>query len=80
MDILNLASANYDNDRKNQALMQAFDSLEMGDKFIVKSDNDLNSQYKKLEEQRMNVVEWENIKEGPKEWEAVVSKKYYNFI
>lgn len=80
MDILNLASPNYDNEQKNQALIQAFDSLDMGDKFIVKNDNDLNSLYSHLEEQRMNVVEWENLKEGPKEWEAVVSKKYYNFI
>lgn len=80
MDILNLASHTYDNEQKNKALIQAFDSLGMGDKFIVKNDNDLNSLYRHLEEQRMNVVEWENLKEGPKEWEAVVSKKYYNFI
>lgn len=80
MDILNLASTNYDSEQKNQALVQAFDSLDMGDKFIVKNDKDLNSLYRNLEEQRMNVVEWENLKEGPKEWEAVVSKKYYNFI
>lgn len=80
MDILNLASTNYDSEQKNQALVQAFDSLDMGDKFIVKNDKDLNSLYRHLEEQRMNVVEWENPKEGPKEWEAVVSKKYYNFI
>ncbi len=80
MNILNLNSTQLDKNSQNEAIIQAFDSLNMGDKFIVKSDSDLNSLYNHLDSQRMNVVEWENLKEGPKEWEAVVSKKYYNFI
>lgn len=80
MEILNLNSPNYDDNRKNQALIQTFDSLAMGDKFIVKSDSNLNLQYNQLDEQRMNVFEWENLKEAPDEWAAVVSKRYYNYI
>lgn len=52
----------------------------MGEKFIVKSDSNLDSEFRQLEDKYTNVVEWEYIKEGPDEWEAVVSKKYYNFI
>lgn len=63
-----------------QNIMETFHSLDMGDKFIVKSDNNLDSQFKELEDKYTNVVEWEYIKEGPEEWQAVVSKKYYNFI
>ncbi len=80
MNILNLSSTDYDDRKRNQAIIQAFDQLNMGDRFIVTSDNNLNSLYNHLEEQRMSVVEWENLKEGPEEWEAVVSKKFYNFI
>lgn len=80
MDTLNLSSDKYDDNKKDAAFLQTFDSLPMGNKFIVKSDNDLNSLYSQLEETRMNVFEWEYLKEGPEEWEAIVSKRPYNFF
>ena len=80
MNILNRNSNQYDNSSKNEAIIQAFDSLDMGDKFIVKSDSDLNSVHSHLDEERMNVFNWEYLEEGPNEWEAKVSKRYYNYI
>lgn len=80
MDILNLNSSHYDERRKNDTFIETFSSLPMGDKFIVKSDRDLNSLMHKLEKEYSTVVEWAYLQEGPEEWEAVVSKKYYNFI
>lgn len=65
---------------RNENIFETFHSLPVGDKFIVKSDDSLDSQFKELEDEYTNVVEWEYIKEGPDEWEAVVSKKYYSFI
>lgn len=64
----------------NEKITETFHSLAMGDKFIVKSDNNLDRQFKELEDEYTNVVEWKYIKEGPDQWEAIVSKKAYNFI
>lgn len=63
-----------------EKITETFHSLAMGDKFIVKSDNNLDRQFKELEDEYTNVVEWQYTKEGPDEWEAIVSKKAYNFI
>lgn len=65
---------------RNENILETFHSLPMGDKFIVKSESSLDSHFQELEDEYTNVVEWEYVKEGPDEWEAVVSKKYYNFI
>lgn len=76
MDRLNLNAGQNNSD----IFIEKFHSLPMGDKFIVTSNTNLDPNMKQLEERYINVVEYEYIKEGPHEWEAVVSKKAYNFI
>lgn len=79
MNFINLSSY-IEEDSKNDRILQTFHSLPIGDKFMVENNDDLDSLLSKLEEEYSNVVEWEYIKEGPDEWQVLISKKAYNFI
>lgn len=79
MNFVNLKDFHEDTSKSNEVIM-AFHSMPIGDKFILESDEDPDLILNKLEEKYKNVVEWEYVKEGPPEWQAVISKKAYNFI
>lgn len=64
----------------SSSLQEAFHSLPMGDKFLLVGNSNLEPHLNRLKDEYKSVVEYEYLKEGPDEWEAVVSKKYYNFI
>lgn len=79
MNFVNLNDFKEDTSKSNE-LIRTFHSLPIGDKFVLESNEELDQILYKLEEKYKNVVEWEYVKEGPEEWQAVISKKAYNFI
>lgn len=80
MALKKLDICNHDNEDKNQALLNAFDSLDMGEKMILINDYDPTPLLEELNSQRINHVEWENVVDGPEQWQTTVSKRYMNFI
>ena len=80
MPILTLDMRNLNTDDKHKAVLEAFDSLELGERMILINDHDPSTMFEKLEEERGAKVEWEHTLEGPEQWESAVSKRYYNFI
>lgn len=80
MPILTLDIRKYDNDDKNKVVLEAFDSLELGERMILINDYDPSPMFQKLEEERGAKVEWEHTMEGPSQWESAVSKRAFNFI
>ena len=80
MPILTIDLRNISNDDKDEAVLKAFDSLDLGERMILINDTDPSPMFGKLEEERGAKVEWEHTLEGPEQWEAAVSKRYYNFI
>lgn len=79
LNLINLSSYT-DEESKDEMIIQTFHSLPMGDKFLVESDESFDTLLGKLEDRYTNVVEWQYIKEGPEQWQVVISKKAYNFI
>lgn len=80
MPILTIDVRHLNGEEKNKAILKAFDSLDLGERMILINDSDPTPIFDKLEDERGAKVEWEHTLQGPEQWEAAVSKRYYNFI
>lgn len=80
MPILTVDLREFSDEEKDKAILNAFDSLDLGERMILINDTDPSSMFDKLEKERGAKVEWEHTLEGPEQWESAVSKRYYNFI
>lgn len=80
MPILTLDARKYEEDEKNRIIAEAFDSLDLGERMVLINDYDPSSILNKMEKEREGKLEWESILNGPKQWEATLSKRYLNFI
>lgn len=64
----------------NNTVINAFDSLPVGEKMVIINDTDPSHVFKHLEEKRMGKFEWEYIEEGPDVWKVSLAKKYLSYI
>lgn len=80
MPILTLDARQYDQNEKSRVILNAFDSLDLGERMVLINDNDPTQLINQIEEERKGKLEWEPILEGPHQWEATLSKRYLNFI
>lgn len=81
MDSKKMDITKNDNEMKKQALIDAFDSLEMGNSIILINDTDPTPILEEINnDQMINHIEWENVVNGPEQWQTTVSKRFMNFI
>lgn len=78
--MLELNTSGYEPHHVNSSVIDAFDSLPVGEKMILINDADPSHVFDQLEERRYGKFEWEYIEEGPDEWKVSLAKKYLNFI
>ena len=74
MPILTIDGRNYDNNSKSKAILEAFDSLNTGERMVFINNNDASDLIQKFEEERKGSLDWEPIKESPGQWEATILK------
>ena len=75
-----LCSRGYETNQINNTVINAFDSLPVGEKMVLINDTDPTHVFNQLEEKRMGKFEWEYIEEGPDVWKVSLAKKYLNYI
>lgn len=80
MSILELDTRGYETNQINNTVINAFDSLPVGEKMVLINDTDPTHVFNQLEEKRMGKFEWEYIEEGPDVWKVSLAKKYLNYI
>lgn len=81
MDAKELNISKIEDEKKLQILINGFSSLKMGDSIVLISDSDLTQILDKINNNQMiNHLEWENVVDGPDQWQTVVTKRYMNFI
>lgn len=72
MPILTIDARDYEYDMKGRAILEAFDSLNSGERMVFINDNDASDLIQKVEEDRKGSLDWEPIKESPGQWEATI--------
>lgn len=81
MALKKLDVSSHEHEGKNQALLDAIESLDMGEKMILINDFDPTPLLEEINDNEMiNHIEWENVVNGPDQWQTTVSKRYMNFI
>lgn len=80
MSIMQLDTRQYKFEEQNKVIINAFDSLPVGDKMMLINDHDPTHVFNQLEEKRFGKFEWEYIEEGPDIWKVSLAKKYLNYI
>ncbi len=80
MSIMQLDTRQYKPEEQNKVIINAFDSLPVGDKMMLINDHDPTHVFNQLEEKRLGKFEWEYIEEGPDIWKVSLAKKYLNYI
>lgn len=80
MAIKRVDLSQYQDDKKHEAIIDAFDSLDVGERMILINDYDPSPMLDHLVSEMDANMEFEHIKQGPDEWQSLISKRYYNFI
>jgi uncharacterized protein (DUF2249 family) len=80
MSIPTLDARVHQEENKDKIIIEAFDSLELGEQLLFINNNDSNTLFNQLEDQRFGKFEWEYIEEGPERWKVLLAKKYLNYI
>lgn len=78
--MLELDTRGLETNLVNNTVIDAFDSLPVGEKMVLINDEDPSHVFDQLEEKRYGKFEWDYIKEGPEEWKVSLAKKYLNYI
>jgi uncharacterized protein (DUF2249 family) len=74
MPILTIDARDYEYDMKSKVILEAFDSLDSGERMVFINDNDASDLIQKVEGERSGSLDWEPIKESPGQWEATILK------
>lgn len=81
MTLKKLDITSHEHEEKNKALLDAFNSLDVGEKMILINDYDPTPLLEEINNTQMiNHIEWENVVDGPDQWQTTVSKRYMSFI
>ena len=80
MSIPTLDARIHQEENKDKVILEAFDSLDLGEQMLFINNNDSTSLFNQLEDQRFGKFEWEYIEECPELWRVLLAKKYLNYI
>lgn len=80
MSIKRIDLSKHEEDKKHEITLNAFDKLDLGEQMILINNHDPSKIFNELIAARAAKVDIEHVKEGPDQWESIVSKRYYNFI
>lgn len=61
-------------------VIDAFDSLDLGEKMELIDDHDPRSIYNDMLKEHEGLFEWDYIQKGPDEWRVCIGKKYLSYI
>lgn len=80
MSIKRIDLSKHEENKKHEITLNAFDELDLGEQMILINNGDPREIFDELIAGRDAKVDIEHVKEGPDQWESIVSKRFYNFI